>query len=58
MEGRFILRSLTPGDATGVDSIAEGAAEAGAPAFNTAGQTVNQKVADGIVVKKNRKVIQ
>lgn len=58
MEGRFILRSLTPGGATGVDSIAEGAAEADAPAFNTAGQTVNQKVADGIVVKKNRKVIQ
>lgn len=58
MEGRFILRSLTPGGATSVDSIAEGAAEAGAPAFNTAGQTVNQKVADGIVVKKNRKVIQ
>ena len=58
MEGRFILRSLTPGGATSVDSIAEGAAEAGDPAFNTAGQTVNQKVADGIVVKKNRKVIQ
>lgn len=58
MEGRFILRSLTPGGATSVDSIAEGAAEAGVPAFNTAGQAVNQKVADGIVVKKNRKVIQ
>ncbi len=58
MESRFILRSISGGDATGVDAIAEGEGEDGAPAFNVAGQAVNKKVADGIIVTQKRKVIK
>ena len=58
MESRFILRSISGGDATGVDAIAGGEGEDNAPAFNVAGQAVNKKVADGIIVTQKRKVIK
>ena len=57
IEARFILRVVATGDATGINTIAAGE-EDNTPAYNTAGQAVNEKVMKGIVVKKNRKFIK
>lgn len=57
-EARFVLY-LKPEGTTGIGGIgAETADQDGKPAFNVAGQAVNEKTAEGIIIKNNRKVIK
>ena len=58
MEARFVLRVAAAGDATGVEAVAEENGQENEPAYNVAGQAVNPKTAEGVIVKKNRKFVK